>query len=103
MPPDSRLRIQASPTVTSWRLVFAPSLDHDTIVDRYVAEIYSLDRWALVWSGDLGRPVVLADECTVDLTQSIGALPAGQYQIVVRAVDDSTQAQSIGATFDFVR
>ena len=42
-------------------------------------------------------------ECTVDLTLWIKALPAGQYQIVVRAVDDATRAQSIGAMFNFVR
>jgi hypothetical protein len=92
-----------SPTATSWRLMFTPSLDHDGIVDRYAAEIYSLDKWALVWSRDLGRPAVVSGECNVDLTQWIAALPAGQYQIVVRAVDDSTTAQSEGATFNFVR
>ena len=92
-----------SSTVTSWRLVFAPSLDHNTLVDRYVAEIYSLNGWALVWSRDLGKPAVLNGECTVDLTLWIKALPAGQYQIVVRAVDDNTQARSIGVAFNFVR
>ena len=92
-----------SSTVTSWRLVFTPSLDHYGIVDRYVAEVYSLNGWAFVWSRDLGKPAVLNGECTVDLTQWIKALPAGQYQIVVRAVDDSRQARSIGATFNFVR
>jgi hypothetical protein len=83
--------------------MFTPSLDHDSSVDRYAAEIYSLDKWALVWSRDLGRPAVVSGQCNVDLTQWIAALPAGQYQIVVRAVDDSTTAQSEGATFNFVR
>ena len=63
---------------SNWRLVFTPSLDHDGIVDRYVAEIYALDRWALVWASNLGRPTILAGECAVDLTQSVGALPPGQ-------------------------
>lgn len=92
-----------SSTATQWRLVFTPSVDHDRLVDRYMAEIYAMDRWALVGSRDLGRPLVVGGECTVDLTQWIAALPAGQYQIIVRAVDDSTRTRSAGATYVFTR
>jgi regulation of enolase protein 1 (concanavalin A-like superfamily) len=90
-------------TATQWRLVFTPSLDHDRTVDRYTAEIYATDRWALVGSRDLGRPPVVSGECTVDVTLWIAALPAGQYQIIVRAVDDSTATRSVGVAFNFTR
>jgi len=87
----------------TWRLVFAPSPDHDRTVDRYTAQILAVDRWVLVAYRDLGRPSVVSGEITVDVTSSILGLPAGQYQVVVRAVDDATSAQSAGATMNFVR
>ena len=109
-PPVSSPDVPVEPSVPppasageTWRLVFAPSINHYDIVDRYTAEIYSLDQRAVVGARDLGWPAVLEGECNVDLSHWIGALPGGQYQIVVRAVDDSTAAQSAGATFDFVR
>ena len=90
-------------TSGSWRLMFVPSADHDRTVDRYTAQIFALNGLALVSARDLGRPPVVDGECTVDLTTSIAALPAGPYQIVVRAVDDANDTQSDGATVDFLR
>jgi hypothetical protein len=46
---------------------------------------------------------VVSGECTVDVTLWIAALPAGQYQIIVRAVDDSTATRSVGVAFNFTR
>ena len=86
-----------------WRLVFEPSLDHDRLVDRYTLEIYSLERSVLVASRDLGRPPLVDGESTVDLTPQIWPLRAGRYQVVVRAIDDSTGARSIGASTTFQR
>jgi regulation of enolase protein 1 (concanavalin A-like superfamily) len=86
-----------------WILKFNPSPDHSTLVDRYIAEVYSTTNWDLMLARDLGRPAVVAGDCTVDLTQPISALPPGLYQIVVRAVDDSTGNKSFGATAFFNR
>jgi hypothetical protein len=102
-PSNGSTNLPPSPPAGTWRLVFVPSVDHDDLVDRYTAEIYSMSNWALVGARDLGRPVVLAGECNVDLSQWINALPAGQYEIIVRAVNDATNGQSPGASFSFVR
>lgn len=93
----------SSPTAGTWRLLFSPSVDHNDLVDRYTAEIFSLNQSALVGARDLGRPPVVAGECNVDLSEWISALPPGEYQIVVHAVNDSAAAQSAGASFSFVR
>jgi hypothetical protein len=91
------------PSTGPWRLVFEPSLDHEKMVDRYHAEIFSIDRWALVVSRDLGRPPVVRGEITVDLTAPISALPVGRYMIMVRAVDEGTGVRSPGASATFDR
>ena len=79
------------------------SPDHNTVVDRYVAEVYSTSKWALVLARSFGRPPVVAGDCTIDLTAPISGLPPGQYQIVVRAVDDATGNKSLGASAFFMR
>ncbi len=55
----TRCHGSTSPTLTNWRLFFTPSLDHYAIVDRYVAEIYSLNGWALV-----GRAIWASLSCS---------------------------------------
>ena len=93
----------APPSPRSWRLVFEPSADHDRTVDRYYVEVYSLVNSALVLERDLGRPPVVGGLCTVDLTTPISALPAGPYEVVVRAIDDPAATRSTGAKTTFTR
>lgn len=90
-------------TTGTWRLAFTPSADHDRTVDRYTVAIFALNGLAMVGYRDLGRPAVVSGECSVDITPAVIGLPVGQYMAVVRAVDDSTFAQSVGAVVNFLR
>ena len=86
-----------------WRLVFSPSLDHNLTVDCYRLEVYASSPRQLVFSQDLGKPAVVAGDCTVDISQPVSALARGLYEAVVRAVDDGTGLSSLGATVAFSR
>jgi regulation of enolase protein 1 (concanavalin A-like superfamily) len=91
------------PSTGPWRLVFEPSVDHDRLVDRYTAEIYALRDFSLVMIRNLGKPAVVSGQSTVDLTEPISGLPAGDYQIFVRAVDDAVGVRSIPGSTIFRR
>jgi len=87
----------------SRRLVFSPSLDHDSTVDRYRLDVYASSPRQLVFSLDLGKPAVVSGDCTVDISPQVSALAAGLYEAVVRAVDDGTGRSSLGAFVAFTR
>jgi len=89
--------------VSPWRLVFAPSPDHNRIVDRYRLEVYALSPRRLVYGQDLGRPAVVGGDCTVDVSKPFSALVPGSYEAVVTAVDDATYLSSVGAKVSFTR
>lgn len=104
-PPPPIVIAPAPPTATvsNWRLVFSPSPDHDRTVDRYRLEVYALNPRRLVLGQDLGRPAVVAGDCTIDVSRPFSALTAGLYEAVVTAVDDATYLSSVGARASFTR
>jgi hypothetical protein len=83
--------------------VFEPSADHSRTVDRYYVEIYSMANSALVLERDLGRPPIVGGVCTIDMSTPINSLPAGSYEVVVRAIDDPSATRSSGAKTTFTR
>jgi len=88
---------------TSWRLQFAPSSDHDRIVDRYVLQVLRSDLNGAGVELDLGHPVVSNGICAVDVSYAVAALAAGSYVFSVRALDDDTGLYSTAATTVFTR
>jgi regulation of enolase protein 1 (concanavalin A-like superfamily) len=70
-----------------WQLQFEPSWGQET-VDYYVLEIYLASTRALVVSKDVGKPPLApSGVSTLDVDGTVSQLPAGQYEVVLRAVD----------------
>lgn len=85
-------------------VIFAPSADHTTAVDRYFLEIFPLgaDPTAAnpVATQDLGKPAIVKGECRVDISQTTVTLASGSYIATVTAIGGSGSSQSApSATF----
>ena len=85
-------------------VVFEASADHDTLVTRYVLEIYSSGATpgssSPVVTSDLGKPMVAADgEITVERSALFQALAPGDYIATVTAVGSAGGSRSATASF----
>ncbi len=70
-------------------LVFNPSADHDAAVDRYTVAIFRAGDPVTatpVATSDLGRPAVVGNEISVNISNIIDPLASGSYYAVVTAV-----------------
>jgi hypothetical protein len=85
------------------RAVFTPSADHASGVTRYQLDIFTAGAnpgTATPIAGrDLGKPSIVGGECSVDVTTTINALPAGTYQATVSAIGPGGSSRSAAATF----
>jgi hypothetical protein len=97
------MTVTTAPIVTTRLAVFTASIDHATLVNSYVFEVFAANvdaRIALpIASKDLGKPPVLSGDCSADVTAMINALPAGTYQATVTAVAGSAKARSAAVAF----
>jgi hypothetical protein len=88
---------------TTRRAVFTPSADHASGVTRYQLDIFAAGAnpsSATPLAGrDLGKPSIVSGECSVDVTSTINALPAGTYQATVSAIGPGGSSRSTAATF----
>jgi hypothetical protein len=89
----------------SQHVMFTPSANDATAVDRYVFEIFPYganpDSGSAFTTQDLGKPAVVNGECSVDITDTLGGLPAGKYIARVTAEGQSGSASS--STISFTR
>ena len=78
--------------------VFAPSADHNSLVQHYVLDIFpaGVDVTAAnpVASVDLGKPGVVNGECRSDVTSFINSLWSGTFVATVTAVGNQGSGQS---------
>ena len=85
--------------------IFTASTTHAS-VDRYFLEIFPAGANPAVANPvatrDLGKPAVVAGECTVDVSSTTVGLPAGSYIATVTAIGSGGSARS-GASPTFVR
>jgi len=80
-------------------LQFEPSVDHATVL-YYVFEVFDAETQAMVALRYVGKPPVGADgRCNVDVGAVLDGLPAGNYEAVVRAVNDGGGTESGPAPF----
>jgi hypothetical protein len=91
---DITVRSASLPTT----LIFTPSSNHTTAVDRYVLEIFPAGADTRVANAivtrDVGKPAVSGGECRVDVTSTILGLSAGNYVATISAVGDGGTTQS---------
>ncbi|MEO5897230.1 MAG: hypothetical protein ABIS06_16185, partial [Vicinamibacterales bacterium] len=85
-------------------VVFLASADHDTLVTRYLLEIYTNSAApgvsAPVATSDLGKPRPAANgEITVDRAALFEALASGSYIAAVTAIGDGGSSASLTAAF----
>jgi hypothetical protein len=94
--------VVASSTGTGpWRVQFTPSVDHATI-SGYTMDVLLLSTLSLKVSKNLGKPPIGADgTCLVDVNTIFTALPAGTYQVILKAV--ASTGTSLGAPAFFTR
>jgi regulation of enolase protein 1 (concanavalin A-like superfamily) len=85
------------------RIAFTPSADHDSLVARYVFEVFAAGAGpgvgSPVASQDLGKPWAGGGEITADVTSTLQWLPSGNYVATVTAVGSSGVGVSEGAWF----
>lgn len=85
-------------TVASTRALFSPSAEHETLVERYILEIFQAgadpSQADPVAALDLGVPPVVNGECDVDVTAAVEGLPPGTYFGTLTAVASSDSAES---------
>jgi hypothetical protein len=82
------------------RVVFEPSSDHHTNVDRYTLEVVRAGAASVtLLEKNLGKPSIVNGECVVDVAAVLGRLPPGKYIAIVRAAN--AKGRSAGATASF--
>ena len=84
--------------LTSNGTLYLVTLNHDTLVERYVLEVFPADA-DLSTSGaiatlDLGKPPVVNGECYADISAITAGLPAGTYIGAVAAVGSGGTTRS---------
>jgi regulation of enolase protein 1 (concanavalin A-like superfamily) len=90
----------AAPPLTY--VAFTPSLDHGTLVQRYVFEVFLASTGpsgALVAMQDLGVPPIVAGEISANVAATLSSLSSGSYVAVVSAVGASGASASEPAGF----
>lgn len=77
-----------------YRLVFEASFDH-AMIDYYVLNIQKAGTKTVVYTRNIGKPTAAANrEITVDVDAAVKALAAGEYEVIVQAVEGSDRADS---------
>jgi regulation of enolase protein 1 (concanavalin A-like superfamily) len=98
--------IRVDPATLPRTAIFTASTDHATAVDRYFLEIFPAGSDPLVANPvatrDLGKPAVVSGQCTVDVSSTTVALPAGSYVATVTAIGSGGSSRS-AASPTFVR
>jgi hypothetical protein len=82
---------------TQANLIFSPSADHATLVTSYsVALRRSVDPVTAtpVATRDLGKPAIVNNEISVDVSTLVDPLPAGSYYAVVTAIGPGGSSSS---------
>jgi regulation of enolase protein 1 (concanavalin A-like superfamily) len=95
---------EPTPTPPPRAVMFEASADHDTLVTRYVLEIYASNATpgltAPLATSDLGKPSVASNgEITVDQSAFFLALAPGNYIATITALGDGGSSRSLTATF----
>jgi hypothetical protein len=84
--------------LSSWRVVFVPSTDHDTVVTRYVLQFLTAgadpDTAIPVGALDIGKPPIVNGECNVDIEDAVLTLPPGTYVAIVWAMGPQGSSRS---------
>jgi len=82
---------------------FGASADHNTLVTRYVLDIFASganpNTATPIASQDLGKPAVVNGECSADISASYNSLAAGSYIATVSAVGSGGSSRSAAASF----
>jgi regulation of enolase protein 1 (concanavalin A-like superfamily) len=90
-------------SATQRTAVFTASPDHNTLVTSYLFEVFAAGANPAtatpLASRNLGKPAVVNGEVTADVTTTINALAAGNYQATVAAVGSGGSSRSAPATF----
>ena len=95
----AQVTVAAAPVSPFTKAVFTPSADHDTLVQRYVLNIFGTGSATPVTTRDLGKPVIVNNEISVDISSTIQPLPAGGYTGTVTAVGANASSTSAPAAF----
>jgi hypothetical protein len=86
------------PPSSSFSAIFNPSPDHNSLVQRYVLDVFpaGVDVTSAnpVASIDLGKPAILNGECRSDISSFINSLGSGTYVATVSAVGAGGSGQS---------
>jgi hypothetical protein len=98
--------IRVDPAALPRTAIFTPSANHAAAVDRYFLEIFPAGANPAVANPvatrDLGKPPVVNGECTVDISATTVALPAGSYIATVTAIGSGGSTRSAASPV-FVR
>ena len=90
--------ITVKPSSLPTTLLFIPSSNDATVVDRYVLEVFPLGADTTVANPvatqDLGKPAVTGGEYRLDVSSTILALKSGAYVATVTAIGDGGSSQS---------
>jgi regulation of enolase protein 1 (concanavalin A-like superfamily) len=82
---------------------FTASTDHNTLVTRYVLDIFASganpNTATPIASQDLGKPAVVNGDCTADISATYNALAAGSYIATVSAVGSGGSSRSTATPF----
>lgn len=97
-PPTVPLPTVPPPTVPT-KVMFTPSLDHDTLVQRYVLDVFAGSTGAIVATQELGKPAVVNGEISADIGATLQPLPSGSYVATVTAVGAGGVSASAGVAF----
>jgi hypothetical protein len=80
-------------TTALGRVAFSPSVDHATLVTKYVFEVFAAganpSTSAPLRTQDLGKPAIVNNEITASVSTTVQALAPGNYVAAVRAVGSS--------------
>jgi len=83
--------------------LFAASADHNTLVTRYVLDVFASganpNTATPIASQDLGKPAVVNGDCNADISASYNSLAAGSYIATVSAVGSGGSSRSAATPF----
>ena len=93
----------APPPPPGAHATFTASTDHNTLVTRYVLDIFASganpNTATPIASQDLGKPAVVNGDCTADISTTYNALAAGSYIATVSAVGSGGSSRSAATPF----
>lgn len=93
------------PAPATKRVLFTPSPDHNTLVTRYVLDVFTPGANPAtatpLKSIDISKPAIVNGECAADITQGLASLAAGTYTATLNAVGAGGTTRS--GTFTFTK